>query len=114
MKENAIYIPSLNICVKDFYIKDKTIFLENFDSSVSISYDSIPNFQTNYIFNTETNICYIQKNDLIPNLGIYEHQFNFLMGLSAILIAFSFLIGLIIVGATRWLKYLTTMYLTIF
>lgn len=61
MKENAIYIPNLNICVKDFYIKDKTIFLENFDSSVSISYDSIPNFQTNYIFNTETNICYIQK-----------------------------------------------------
>ena len=54
-----------------------------------------------YIFNTETNICYIQKNDLIPNLGIYEYQFNFLMGLSAILIAFSFLIGLIIVGATR-------------
>ena len=59
------------------------------------------NFQTNYVFNTETNICYIQKNDLLPNLGIYEYQFNFLMGLSAILIAFSFLIGLIIVGATR-------------
>ena len=114
MKENAIYIPNLNICVKDFYIKDKKVFFVNFDDSVFTSYYSLSNFQTNYIFNTETNICYIQKNDLIPNLGIYEHQFNFLMGLSAVLIAFSFLIGLIIVGATRWLNYLTTMYLTIF
>ena len=101
MKENAIYIPNLNVCVKDFYIKDKKVFLVKFDNSVSISYHSVSNFQTNYVFNTETNICYIQKNDLIPNLGIYEYQFNFLMGLSAILIAFSFLIGLIIVGATR-------------
>lgn len=101
MKENAIYIPNLNICVKDFYIKDKKVFFVNFDDSVFTSYYSLYNLQTNYIFNTETNICYIQKNDLIPNLGIYEHQFNFLMGLSAILIAFSFLIGLIIVGATR-------------
>lgn len=113
MKENAIYIPNLNVCVKDFYIKDKKVFLVNFDDSVSTS-DSISDFKTNYLFNTETNICYIQKSDLIPNLGIYEHQFNFLMGLSAILIAFSFLIGLIIVGATRWLKYLTMMYLIIF
>ncbi|MBE9870619.1 hypothetical protein G6W40_09540 [Campylobacter concisus] len=101
MKENAIYVPNLNICVKDFYIKDKKVFFVNFDDSVFTSYYSLYNLQTNYIFNTETNICYIQKNDLIPNLGIYEHQFNFLMGLSAILIAFSFLIGLIIVGATR-------------
>lgn len=101
MKENAIYVPNLNICVKDFYIKDQKVFFVNFDDSVSTSYYSLYNLQTNYIFNTETNICYIQKNDLIPNLGIYEHQFNFLMGLSAILIAFSFLIGLIIVGATR-------------
>ena len=101
MKENAIYIPNLNICVKDFYIKDKKVFFVNFDDSVFTSYYSLYNIQKNYIFNTETNICYIQKNDLIPNLGIYEHQFNFLMGLSAILIAFSFLIGLIIVGATR-------------
>ena len=114
MKENAIYVPNLNICVKDFYIKDKKVFFVNFDDSVFTSYYSLYNLQTNYIFNTETNICYIQKNDLLPNLGIYEHQFNFLMGLSAILIAFSFLIGLIIVGATRWLKYLITMYLTIF
>ena len=114
MKENAIYVPSLNICVKDFYIKDGEVFFVNFDDSVFTSYYSLYNLQTNYIFNTETNICYIQKNDLIPNLGIYEHQFNFLMGLSAILIAFSFLIGLIIVGATRWLKYLTMMYLIIF
>ena len=88
MKENAIYIPNLNICVKDFYIKDKKVFFVNFDDSVFTSYYSLSNFQTNYIFNTETNICYIQKNDLIPNLGIYEHQFNFLMGLSAILIAY--------------------------
>lgn len=101
MKENAIYVPNLNICVKDFYIKDKKVFFVNFDDSIFTSYYSLYNLQTNYIFNTETNICYIQKNDLIPNLGIYEHQFNFLMGLSAILIAFSFLIGLIIVGATR-------------
>lgn len=101
MKENAIYVPNLNICVKDFYIKDKKVFFVNFDDSVFTSYYSLYNLQTNYIFNTETNICYIQKNDLIPNLGIYEHQFNFLMGLSAILIAFSFLIGLIVVGATR-------------
>ena len=101
MKENAIYVPNLNICVKDFYIKDKKVFFVNFDDSVFTSYYSLYNLQTNYIFNTETNICYIQKNDLLPNLGIYEHQFNFLMGLSAILIAFSFLIGLIIVGATR-------------
>lgn len=101
MKENAIYVPNLNICVKDFYIKDKKVFFVNFDDSVFTSYYSLYNLQTNYIFNTETNICYIQKNDLIPNLGIYEYQFNFLMGLSAILIAFSFLIGLIIVGATR-------------
>lgn len=101
MKENAIYVPNLNICVKDFYIKDQKVFFVNFDDSVFTSYYSLYNLQTNYIFNTETNICYIQKNDLIPNLGIYEHQFNFLMGLSAILIAFSFLIGLIIVGATR-------------
>ena len=101
MKENAIYVPNLNICVKDFYIKDKKVFFVNFDDSVFTSYYSLYNLQTNYIFNTETNICYMQKNDLIPNLGIYEHQFNFLMGLSAILIAFSFLIGLIIVGATR-------------
>ena len=114
MKENAIYVPNLNICVKNFYIKDKKVFFVNFDDSVFTSYYSLYNLQTNYIFNTETNICYIQKNDLIPNLGIYEHQFNFLMGLSAILIAFSFLIGLIIVGATRWLKYLTMMYLIIF
>ena len=114
MKENAIYVPNLNICVKDFYIKDQKVFFVNFDDSVFTSYYSLYNLQTNYIFNTETNICYIQKNDLIPNLGIYEHQFNFLMGLSAILIAFSFLIGLIIVGATRWLKYLTMMYLIIF
>lgn len=114
MKENAIYVPNLNICVKDFYIKDQKVFFVNFDDSVSTSYYSLYNLQTNYIFNTETNICYIQKNDLIPNLGIYEHQFNFLMGLSAILIAFSFLIGLIIVGATRWSKYLTMMYLIIF
>lgn len=101
MKENAIYVPNLNICVKDFYIKDKKVFFVNFDDSVFTSYYSLYNLQTNYIFNTKTNICYIQKNDLLPNLGIYEHQFNFLMGLSAILIAFSFLIGLIIVGATR-------------
>lgn len=101
MKENAIYVPNLNVCVKDFYIKDQKVFFVNFDDSVFTSYYSLSNLQTNYIFNTETNICYIQKNDLIPNLGIYEHQFNFLMGLSAILIAFSFLIGLIIVGATR-------------
>lgn len=114
MKENAIYVPNLNICVKDFYIKDKKVFFVNFDDSVSTSDYSFSNFQTNYVFNTETNICYIQKNDLLPNLGIYEYQFNFLMGLSAILIAFSFLIGLIIVGATRWLKYLTMMYLIIF
>ena len=93
MKENAIYVPNLNICVKDFYIKDKKVFFVNFDDSVSTSDYSFSNFQTNYVFNTETNICYIQKNDLLPN--------NFLMGLSAILIAFSFLIGLIIVGATR-------------
>ena len=114
MKENAIYIPNLNIFVKDFYIKDKKVFLVNFDNSVSISYRSVSNFQTNYIFNTETNICYIQKNDLLPNLGIYEYQFNFLMGLSAILIAFSFLIGLIIVGATRWSKFWIMMFLIIF
>ena len=101
MKENAIYVPNLNVCVKDFYIKDQKVFFVNFDDSVFTSYYSLYNLQTNYIFNTETNICYIQKNDLIPNLGIYEYQFNFLMGLSAILIAFSFLIGLIIVGATR-------------
>ena len=101
MKENAIYVPNLNVCVKDFYIKDQKVFFVNFDDSVFTSYYSLSNLQTNYIFNTETNICYIQKNDLLPNLGIYEHQFNFLMGLSAILIAFSFLIGLIIVGATR-------------
>ena len=78
MKENAIYIPNLNVCVKDFYIKDKKVFLVNFDDSVSTSDYSFSNFQTNYLFNTETNICYIQKNDLIPNLGIYEYQFNFL------------------------------------
>lgn len=114
MKENAIYIPNLKICVKDFYIKDKKVFLVNFDNSVSIPLLPVSNFQTNYIFNTETNICYIQKNDLIPNLGIYEYQFNFLMGLSAILIAFSFLIGLIIVGATRWSKFWIMMFLIIF
>ena len=114
MKENAIYIPNLNICVKDFYIKDKKVFLVNFDDSVSTSDHSFSNFQTNYLFDTETNICYIQKNDLILNLGIYEYQFNFLMGLSAILIAFSFLIGLIIVGATRWSKFWIMMFLTIF
>ena len=113
MKENAIYVPNLNICVKDFYIKDKKVFLVNFDDSVSTSDYSFSNFQTNYVFNTETNICYIQKNDLIPNLGIYEYQFNFLMGLSAILIAFSFLIGLIIVGATRWSKFSIMMFLII-
>ena len=113
MKENAIYIPNLNVCVKDFYIKDKKVFLVNFDNSVSTPLLSVSNFQTNYIFNTETNICYIQKNDLIPNLGIYEYQFNFLMGLSAILIAFSFLIGLIIVGATRWSKFSIMMFLII-
>ena len=114
MKENAIYIPNLKICVKDFYIKDKKVFLVNFDNSVSTPLLPVSNFQTNYIFNTETNICYIQKNDLIPNLGIYEYQFNFLMGLSAILIAFSFLIGLIIVGATRWSKFWIMMFLIIF
>ena len=114
MKENAIYIPNLNICVKEFYIKDKKVFLVNFDNSVSTPLLSVSNFQTNYIFNTETNICYIQKNDLLPNLGIYEYQFNFLMGLSAILIAFSFLIGLIIVGATRWSKFWIMMFLIIF
>ena len=101
MKENAIYVPNLNICVKDFYIKDKKVFFVNFDDSVSTSDYSISDLKTNYLFNTETNICYIQKSDLISSLGIYEYQFNFLMGLSAILIAFSFLIGLIIVGATR-------------
>ncbi|ABV23530.1 protein yitk [Campylobacter concisus] len=37
MKENAIYIPNLNICVKDFYVKDKKVFLVNFDDSVSTS-----------------------------------------------------------------------------
>lgn len=114
MKENAIYVPNLNICVKDFYIKDKKVFFVNFDDSVFTSYYSLYNLQTNYIFNTETNICYIQKNDLLPNLGIYEYQFNFLMGLSAILIAFSFLIGLIIVGATRWSKFWIMMFLIIF
>lgn len=113
MKENAIYVPNLNVCVKDFYIKDQKVFFVNFDDSVFTSYYSLSNLQTNYIFNTETNICYIQKNDLIPNLGIYEYQFNFLMGLSAILIAFSFLIGLIIVGATRWSKFWIMMFLTI-
>ena len=113
MKENAIYVPHLNLCVEDFYIKDKKVFFVNFDDSVFSSYYSLSNFQTNYIFNTETNICYIQKNDLLPNLGIYEYQFNFLMGLSAILIAFSFLIGLIIVGATRWSKFSIMMFLII-
>ena len=76
MKENAIYIPNLNICVKDFYIKDKKVFLVNFDDSVSTSDYSFSDFQTNYLFNTETNICYIQKNDLLPNLGIYGYQFS--------------------------------------
>ena len=101
MKENAIYIPNLKICVKDFYIKDKKVFLVNFDNSVSISYHSLSNFKLIIFLILKLIFVTFKKNDLIPNLGIYEHQFNFLMGLSAILIAFSFLIGLIIVGATR-------------
>lgn len=100
MKENAIFVSNLNVCVKDFYIKDNKIYLVKFDDSLLIS-DSINNIQTNYIFDTTSKICYSNKNEFIPNLGIYEYQFNFLMGLSAVLIAFSFLIGLIIVGATR-------------
>ncbi|MBE2984230.1 hypothetical protein CCAL9344_04550 [Campylobacter sp. RM9344] len=101
MKENAIYIPDLNSCVKDFYIKDNTLFYVNFDNSVSSSPSKFIDFKTNFIFDTASNICYISKNELIPDLNIYEYQFNFLMGLSSILIAFSFLMGLIIVGATR-------------
>lgn len=101
MKENAIYIPELKSCVKDFYIKDKKIYYILFDDNVSFSNVSFSDIQTNFIYDTTTNICYIRKNEFMPNLGIYEYQFNFLMGLTAILIAFSFLIGLIIVGATR-------------
>lgn len=103
MKENAIYIPNFKICIKDFYIKDDKFYYQDFDSnSYKFYFVQYPNeIYTNFIYDTDTKICYMSKNEVIPNLGIYEYQFNFLMGLTAILIAFSFLIGLIIVGATR-------------
>lgn len=102
MKENAIYIPDLNICIKDFYVKNGKVHFIGFDNNISVSSVSLQNIHSNYIYESNNNICYINKNNYIPNLGIYDYQFNFLMGLTAILIAFSFLIGLVIVGATRW------------
>lgn len=101
MKENAIYIPDLNICIKDFYIKNGKVHFIGFDNNISVSSTSLQNIYSNYIYESNNHICYINKNNYIPNLGIYDYQFNFLMGLTAILIAFSFLIGLVIVGATR-------------
>ncbi|QKF64688.1 hypothetical protein [Campylobacter corcagiensis] len=101
MKENAIYISNLENCVKDYYISNGKINYVNFNNEIFTSIDFPKDIYTNFIYDTDTKICYMSKNEIIPNLGIYEYQFNFLMGLTAILIAFSFLIGLIIVGATR-------------
>ena len=104
MKENAIYIPNFNICVKDFYIENgKFYYIDFVSKDYKVSLIKFPNdFYSNFIYDTNLKICYMNKNNYIPNLGIYDYQFNFLMGLTAILIAFSFLIGLVIVGATRW------------
>lgn len=101
MKENAIYIPELKSCVKDFYIANEKVYYIDFSDSVFVSNILPRDVYTNYLYESNRSICYLNKNEIIPNLGIYEYQFNFLMGLTAILIAFSFIIGLVIVGATR-------------
>ena len=62
MKENAIYIPDLNICVKDFYVKNGKVHFIGFDNNISVSSVSLQNIYSNYIYESNNNICYIHKN----------------------------------------------------
>lgn len=91
-----------NMCVKDVFLKNNNFYFKDFKGN-TFMLDNINNIDSNFIYDDKNEICYMvhSKGNYITDFGIYDTDFNFLMGLSAILICFCFLIGLIIVGATR-------------
>lgn len=93
-----------NICVKDVYTKDGNWYFVDFDNSTKQILSFNGDIKSNFAFYPETGECHSIHTDsrYISDLGIYDTDFNFLMGLSAILICSCFLVGLLIAGANRW------------
>ncbi|PSM52716.1 hypothetical protein CRN67_03020 [Campylobacter blaseri] len=101
-------MPQFRECFKEILIKDKKFYLVDFNNNPKFILINV-DFKDGFLYDKKSSKCYLSSNGSVfdnsvgklNEFGIYDYQFNFLMGLTAILICFSFLIGLIIVGATR-------------
>lgn len=94
MLHNVYLSTHLKSCIYDFYIKGAVL---HYKSVVDLKWYTDANHTGNilsgYIFDDVTMLCYLEPTKSI--LGISQSSFNFLMALSAILIGFIFIFGLV-------------------
>lgn len=89
MQQSAILVN--NICVKELYLKGNYFYYTDFNGNSGQVLANFSNLKSGFIYDKGS--CYFVNNvDFINELGIYQSDYSFLMGLFSLLICFTLFI----------------------
>lgn len=84
-----------NICAKELYLKNNYFYYVDFDGKSGQVLATFANLKSGFIYDKGS--CYFANTtDYINELGIYQSDYNFLMGLLSLFICFSLFILVIL------------------
>lgn len=100
-------MPSLGECVSDFWVDQTShTFKYVLSSDTSLIYSTstnvINNFQIGWDYNASSGLCTREQSN--NELGLQNGQYTFLMGLTGLLVGFSFLFPFSSIFARRGAK----------